>query len=76
MIILELIGELLFLYLLYQFIFNFIIPVYQATVKVKKQFYDIQSKMHERMNQPPPPPPKNNSHSDVQEEYIDYEEIK
>jgi hypothetical protein len=75
MIILELIGELLFLYLLYKFIFNFIIPVYQATVKVKKQFYDIQNKMHEHMNQQPPPP-KSSSHSDVQEEYIDYEEIK
>ncbi len=74
MIILELIGELLFLYLLYQFIFNFIIPVYQATVKVKKQFYDIQSKMHEHTN--PPQQSKNTSNSEAQEEYIDYEEIK
>lgn len=73
--ILELAGELLLLYLLYKFIFNFIIPVYQASVKVKKQFNDIQSKMNEHMN-PPPPPPKNNSNAGVQEEYIDYEEIK
>jgi hypothetical protein len=73
--ILELAGELLLLYLLYKFIFNFIIPVYQASVKVKKQFHDIQSKMNEHMN-PPPPPPKSNSNPAVQEEYIDYEEIK
>ena len=75
--ILTLAGELLLLYLLYKFIFNFIIPVYQATNRVKRQFDGMQQKMQEHMNKTqPPPPPQNKTHSAVQEEYIDYEEVK
>jgi hypothetical protein len=76
--ILTLAGELLLLYLLYKFIFNFIIPVYQATTRVKRQFDGMQQKMQEHMNktQSTPPPAQNKPHSAVQEEYIDYEEVK
>ena len=76
--ILNLAGELLLLYLLYKFIFNFIIPVYQATTRVKREFNGMQQKMQEHMNktqaasQPPPKRPN----TAPQEEYIDYEEIK
>ena len=65
--ILNLAGELFLLYLLYKFIFNFIIPVYQATTRVKRQFDNMQQKMQE-----PPPKPQTPTH----DEYIDYEEIK
>lgn len=74
--ILNLAGELFLLYILYKIIFNFIIPVYQASVKVKKQFNEMQQKMHQQMNTPPPPPTQKSAASTVAEEYIDYEEIK
>jgi sortase (surface protein transpeptidase) len=69
------------LYLLYKLIFDFIIPVYNTTKQVKKQFGDMQSKMQEHMqaNQP-----QNNTYnSNTQEppkakngDYIDFEEVK
>lgn len=78
--ILRLIGELLLIYLLYKLIFDFIIPLYKTTKRVKKQFGEMQSKMQDQMkayNQQQqqqkttvkPEPLKS-------EEYIDYEEIK
>ena len=80
--ILRLAGEVFLLYLLYKLIFDFIIPIYQTSKKVKKQFGEMHSKMQEQMNQ-------YNRQSSQQtqtsaptttekkrEEYIDYEEIK
>lgn len=77
--IIRLAGELLLLYILYKLIFDFIIPIYQTTKRVKKQFGEMQERMQEQMNTqqrntsnttPPRPEPRAN------EEYIDYEEIK
>ena len=80
--ILRLAGEVFLLYLLYKLIFDFIIPIYQTSKKVKKQFGEMHSKMQEQMNQynrqssqqaqtaAPAKPEKK------REEYIDYEEIK
>ncbi|MEP6595269.1 MAG: hypothetical protein ABJA71_04950 [Ginsengibacter sp.] len=80
--ILRLAGEVFLLYLLYKLIFDFIIPIYQTSKKVKRQFGEMHSKMQEQMNQ-------YNGQSSQQtktaasakpenkkEEYIDYEEIK
>lgn len=78
--ILRLAGEIFLIYLLYKLIFDFIIPIYQTTKKVKKQFGEMHNKMQDQMNtfnqqqqanatKPPSQPKKN-------EEYIDYEEIK
>ncbi len=78
--ILRLGGELFLIYILYKLIFDFIIPVYQSTKKIKKQFGDIQSKMQQDMNafskqqasaanQPPPEKSKEG-------DYIEFEEIK
>ncbi len=80
--ILRLAGEVFLLYLLYKLIFDFIIPIYQTSKKVKKQFGEMHSKMQEQMNQ-------YNAQTGQQsqtaasakpekkkEEYIDYEEIK
>lgn len=78
--ILRLAGELLLIYILYKLIFDFIIPIYQTTRQVKKQFGEMNSRMQEQMNtynqqqsasaSKPAGEPKRN------EEYIDYEEIK
>ena len=79
--IIRLAGELFLIYILYKLIFEFIIPIYQTTKKVKKQFGEMHNKMQDQMNKfnqqqssstakPQPDPVKKN------EEYIDYEEIK
>lgn len=76
--ILRLAGELFLIYILYKLIFEFIIPVYQSTKKIKKQFGDIQSKMQKDMNA------YANQQSSAQEktektkeeDYIDFEEVK
>lgn len=79
--ILRLAGELFLIYILYKFIFDFVIPIYNTTKKVKKQFGDMQEKMNQQMNgfnqqqqtktTPPPVKPV-----ESKEDYIDYEEVK
>ena len=76
--ILRLAGELFLLYILYKLIFDFIIPIYQTTKKVKKQFGEMHNKMQEQMNAYNR---QQNSQAAEKEEakkedYIDYEEIK
>lgn len=70
--------EIFLLYLLYKFIFDFIIPVYQSSKKIKQQFGEMQDKMqsdlknyqsHQTPAQPKPAPKKD-------EDYIDFEEVK
>lgn len=81
MSILRLAFELFVIYILYKFIFEFIIPVYNTSKQVKRKM----NEMHEQMNQTQhntvkeqyrdtqsSTAPKKTSHED----YIDYEEIK
>lgn len=77
--ILRLAGEIFLIYILYKLIFDFIIPIYQATKKVKKQFGEMQNGMDEQLSkfkqqQASAKPPA--STSAKKEDYIDYEEIK
>ncbi len=76
--IFRLAAEIFFIYILYKLIFDFIIPVYQSTKKIKKQFGDIQSKMQNDMtayqNQQKPAQPEPAVKKD--EDYIEFEEIK
>jgi hypothetical protein len=71
-------AELFLIYILYKLIFEFIIPVYQSTKKIRKQFGDMQSKMQEDMkaynNRPtsPEPEPRVKREGD----YIEFEEVK
>ncbi len=71
-------AELFLIYILYQLIFEFIIPVYQSTKKIRKQFGDLQSKMQQDMNaastkrSSAPQEPKVKREGD----YIDFEEVK
>lgn len=76
--IFRLIAEFFLFYLLYKLIFDFIIPVYQSTKKIRKQFGDMQEKMQNQTqsfqgNQNPAQPvatPKKEG------DYIEFEEIK
>lgn len=67
-------------YILYQFIFKMVIPIYQASQKIKKGFGAMQEKMQDHMKQQQGQP--NNSTQATQEpkvkagEYIEFEEVK
>ena len=80
--IIRIAAELFLLYILYKLIFDFIIPIYRTTKRVKKQFGEMQNKMHEQMNtynsQQNASAPKNTAPEQpvAKEEYIDYEEVK
>lgn len=80
--ILRLAGEIFAIYLLYKLIFEFIIPIYNATKKVKRQFGEMQSGMDAQLNkfkqqQQQQANAKSTQESPVKkEDYIDYEEIK
>ncbi|MEO6838558.1 MAG: hypothetical protein ABI261_05695 [Ginsengibacter sp.] len=76
--IFETVAELFLLYLLYKLIFDFIIPVYESSKKIKKQFGEMQEKMQNDIKnyqrpqasaQPEPAPKKEG-------DYIEFEEIK
>ncbi len=79
--LIRLAGELFLLYILYKLVFDFIIPIYQTTKKVKKQFGEMHNKMQDQMNtfnkQQNTSAAKNSSpRPATKEDYIDYEEIK
>lgn len=67
-------------YILYNLIFKFIIPVYQASQKIKKGFGDMQDRMQEQMkqqqNQTNPSSAPTSEPTVKAGEYIDYEEVK
>lgn len=79
--IIRLAGEIFLIYILYKLIFDFIIPIYNTTKTVKKQFTDIHGKMQDQVNKmnqqqaapSAPPPPKGTTRA---EDYLDYEEVK
>ena len=67
-------------YILYQFIFKLVIPVYLASQKIKKGFREMQSRMQEQMQQqqgftPQPSAPDSSSQSKAGD-YIEFEEVK
>lgn len=74
-------AELFLLYLLYKFIFDFIIPIYESSKKIKKQFGEMQEKMQSDMrnyqNQQQAAQAQQQKPSTKKEgDYIDFEEIK
>jgi hypothetical protein len=64
------------IYLLYQLVFNFIVPVYRSTRQIRKGF----QKMHEQMNEKQQQQTSSNTTDQKSNtkvgEYIDFEEIK
>ncbi len=68
-------------YVLYQFIFKLVIPVYLASRKIKKGFREMQTKMQEHMQQQQPgytpqPSPSKPEPKTKAGDYIDFEEVK
>ena len=81
-------SELFFLvivfYLLYQFVFNFLVPVLRTTRHVRQQFRNMRDGMGERHYQEQPQPQQTSAHPHERhsstrgpaEDYIDFEEVK
>ncbi len=68
-------------YILFQFIFKLVIPVYLASRKIKKGFREMQSKMQEHMQQQqqgytPQPSSSKPEPTARPGDYIDFEEVK
>ncbi len=80
--IFKLLGELLAVYILYQVIFKFIIPLYKSTKEIKGKMNEVQERMRQQQRsqtteQKPYGPekvPRTGKAED--EEYIEYEEVK
>lgn len=77
----KLIGEIVVVYILYQIIFNFIVPLYRASKQMKGTFKDMQSKMNEQQNAAnsqftKPADTKKRPTQTATGDYIDYEEVK
>ena len=67
-------------YILYQFIFKLVIPVYLASRKIKKGFREMHTRMQENMEQPngftPQPSASKPEPKTKAGDYIDFEEVK
>jgi len=69
------------IYLLYQFIFRLVIPVYLATRKIKSSLRDMQEKMNEQYRQQQADAQQASARPHQNEkapagDYIDFEEVK
>jgi len=63
------------IYVLYQFVFKLVIPVYQTTRKIKKGFHEMNARMNEQ--QQPSQSTSRAPESKVKAgDYIDFEEVK
>lgn len=76
--IFRVIAELFLFYLLYKLIFDFIVPIYNSSKKIKKQFGEMQEKMQDDINkyQKHENTVKAESSSKKDEDYIEFEEVK
>ena len=67
-------------YVVYQFIFRLVIPVYLASKKIKKGFRDMQDRMQQNAGQQqgftPQSTEQKSSPSSSKKDYIDFEEIR
>jgi len=63
------------IYVLYQFIFNLVIPVYQTTRKIKKGFREMNTRMNQQQHSPQSSP-KETAPKAKTGDYIDFEELK
>jgi hypothetical protein len=64
------------IYLLYQLVFNFIIPVYRTTREVKNGFKKMHEQMNERNKQQTSASPTEQKPNQKVGEYIDFEDVK
>lgn len=71
-------AELFLLYILYKLIFDFIIPVYQSTQRMRNHIGEMQNKMHQDLKATKARHEADQQRPKVKREgdYIDFEEIK
>ena len=82
--IFKLVGELVVIYILYKIIFDFIVPLYNASKQMKGKMSEMQERMqqHQRAqaeqqrNQTTANNMKITKEPVAKEDYIDYEEVK
>jgi hypothetical protein len=67
-------------YVLFKLVFDFVIPIYKTTKKVKQSFRNIQQQMHEQQNGPAAYQSSANGKTKTKQQpsgdYIDFEEVK
>ena len=68
-------------YLLFQLVFNFIIPIYKTTKKVKRTFREMKEQMNRHHDGPASPQQHPSANTMVNKkstssDYIDFEEVK
>ena len=73
--VLRVLLDLLLIYLAYQFVFNFLVPVFRTTQQVRKGFRDMHERMTNENTRENPTPPKSKGDNKAGD-YIDYEEVK
>ena len=70
---------LFLIYLAYQFIFNFVVPVYRATQKIKNGFRQMNAHNDPKTDQAPSSSHEAQSSNNAKQkvgEYIDFEDVK
>jgi hypothetical protein len=69
---------ILIAYIVYKLVFHFLIPLFNTTRKIKKDFREMHDKMNEFMKKQQEPPAKSKESSPKSKagDYIDFEEIK
>ena len=82
--IFKLIGELVVIYILYKIIFDFIIPLYNASKQMKSKMSDMQQRMQQQQRAQAEQQRTQTTANNInitkepvaKEDYIDYEEVK
>ena len=76
--IFRLAAELFLVYILYKLIVEFIIPIFQSTHQIRKQFGEMQSKMQQDLKNMNSVNKNTHQEQKVKREgdYIEFEEIK
>ena len=64
------------IYVLYQFIFNLVIPVYQTTQKIKKGVREMNTRMNQQQQDSAQSSPHSPAPKAKAGDYIDFEEVK
>lgn len=67
----------IFIYFMFRFLFDFIIPVVRTTKQVKKQFDAVREQQQQQYYQQQEPQPSTRSTSSIdKDDYIEFEEVK
>ena len=66
----------IFIYFMFRFLFDFIIPVVRTTKQVKKQFDAVREQQQQYYQQQEPQPSTRSTSSIDKDDYIEFEEVK